>query len=180
LEAVLRTTSFETAKPLTIVIGGNYPQRSSGTLVLGIGGLDRKDYEHVQAGGAASLNGTLEVDSLNGFRPGNGNAFEVLHSGGSRTGQFAQINDFLNNDPNLQRIDVYGTNGVALVYEKIPTPVPSSTPSSTPSPAPTPVSTPTPVPTPPAPVLSPPLPLPAQLRTRARPSTLQILNRFRR
>jgi MFS superfamily sulfate permease-like transporter len=32
---------------------------------------------------------------------------------GTRSGQFAQINDSLNNNPNLQRIDVYAPNGVA-------------------------------------------------------------------
>jgi hypothetical protein len=60
----------------------------------------------VQVGGNASLNGTLAVSSLNGFHPVDGNAFEVLRSNGTRSGQFAHVNDFLNNNPNLQRIDV--------------------------------------------------------------------------
>jgi hypothetical protein len=57
----------------------------------------------VQVGGNASLNGTLAVSSLGNFHPSNGNAFEVLRTNGLRTGEFAQVNDSLNNNPRLQR-----------------------------------------------------------------------------
>jgi autotransporter-associated beta strand protein len=125
----LRTTSSSTGKPMIVNVGGNYTQAAGGTLALGIGGLDGSQYDHVQVAGSASLNGTLAVSSLNNFRPVSGNAFEVLHSNGTRSGQFAQINDSLNNNPGLQRIDVYAPNGVALVYlAGPPTPVPSPTP----------------------------------------------------
>ena len=59
---------------------------AGGTLALGVGGLDGSQYDHVQVGGNASLNGTLAVSSLNNFRPVNGNAFEVLHTNGTRRG----------------------------------------------------------------------------------------------
>ena len=55
--------------PLTIDVGGNYAQAAGGTLALGVGGLDGSQYDHVQVGGNASLNGTLAVSSLNNFRP---------------------------------------------------------------------------------------------------------------
>ncbi|MBV8584883.1 MAG: autotransporter-associated beta strand repeat-containing protein, partial [Verrucomicrobia bacterium] len=113
LGGTLRTPSLD---PLTINVGGNYTQGPGGTLALAVGGLLGKDYDHVQVGGNASLNGTLAVNSLNNFRPSSGNAFEVLRSNGMRTGQFSQVNDSLNNNPNLQRIDVYAPNGLALVY----------------------------------------------------------------
>ncbi|MGA8660061.1 MAG: autotransporter domain-containing protein [Chthoniobacterales bacterium] len=109
----LRTPSLD---PLAIIVGGNYKQGPGGTLALGVAGVDGKDYDRVQVGGNASLNGTLAVSSLNNFRPANGNAFEVLHTNGTRSGHFAQVNDSLNNNPNLERIDVYAPNGVALVY----------------------------------------------------------------
>jgi outer membrane autotransporter protein len=140
----LRTPSLD---PLTINVGGNYAQGSGGTLALGVAGLNGKDYDHVQVGGNASLNGTLDVSSLNNFRPVSGNAFEVVHSNGARSGQFAQVNDFLNNDPKLQRFDIYASNAVVLLYAAVPTPTP-------PTPSPTPPG-PTPTPTPPVPTPSP-------------------------
>ena len=116
----LRTTSASTGVPLIINVGGNYTQAAGGTLALGIGGLDGRQYDQVQVGGNASLNGTLAVSSLNGFRPANLNAFEVLHSNGSRNGQFAQVQDSLNNNPNLFRSDFYFANAVVLFYKAAP------------------------------------------------------------
>jgi outer membrane autotransporter protein len=140
--------------PLTISVGGKYTQGPGGTLALGIGGLQREQYDHVQVGGNASLNGTLAVSSLNNFRPVTGNAFEVLHTNGSRSGQFAQVNDFLNNNPNLQRVDIYASNAVVLLYEAATTPAPTPKPTP-PGPAPSP----TPNPRPPIDIIVPgPLP----------------------
>jgi outer membrane autotransporter protein len=129
----LRTTSFQTGVPLTINVGGNYTQGSGGTLALGIGGINGEDYDHVQVEGNASLNGTLAVSSLNNFRPSSGDGFEVLHTNGERSGEFARVNDSLNDNPNLQRIDVYAPNGVALIYVALPGPTPTP-PGPTPTP----------------------------------------------
>src|SRR5208283_3356221 len=109
----LRTPSLD---PITINVGRDYTQGPGGTIALGVAGVDGKDYDHVQVQRNASLNGTLAVSSLNSFRPVEGDAFEFLHTGGSRSGQFAHVNDSLNNNPDIQRIDVYARNGVALVY----------------------------------------------------------------
>ena len=130
---ILRTPSSSNGMPLTINVGGNYTQAAGGTLALGVGGLDGSQYDHVQVGGNASLNGTLAVSSLNNFRPVNGNAFEVLHTNGTRRGQFAQVSDSLNNNPNLQRVNVYATNGVALLYLAVPGPTPPPGPTPTPT-----------------------------------------------
>jgi autotransporter-associated beta strand protein len=135
----LRTTSASTGVPVQINVGGNYTQAAGGTLALGIGGTQGEQYDHVQVGGNASLNGTLAVSSLNTFRPSDGNAFEVLRSNGTTSGRFAQVNDFLNNNPNLERIDVYAPNGVVLVYVRATTPPPTTTPPpgpTTPNPRP--------------------------------------------
>jgi outer membrane autotransporter protein len=74
------------------------------------------------------------VSSLNNFRPSSGNGFEVLRSNGVQSGEFARVNDSLNNNPNLERVDLYAPNGVALIYlsgvarppivDVIPTPLP--------------------------------------------------------
>jgi fibronectin-binding autotransporter adhesin len=79
----LRTTSASTGVPLIINVGGNYTQAAGGTLVLGIGGTQGEQYDHVQVKGSATLGGTLVVNSLGGFHPANLNLFEVLSSGGS-------------------------------------------------------------------------------------------------
>jgi len=145
----LRTTSLETGRPLTINVGGNYAQGPAGTLALGIGGLQGEQFDHVQVGGNASLNGLLQVSSLSNFRPVAGNAFEVLHTNNvnGRSGQFSHIDDTLNNNPNLQRIDVYAPNAAVLIYAAAaPTPAPSPTPTP---PVPPPGPTPTPTPKPP-------------------------------
>jgi len=115
----LRTTNLD-PQPLIINIGGNYTQGPSGTLALGIGGLNGSQYDHVLVGGNAFLNGTLAVSSLNGFRPANLNAFQVLHANGNRNGQFAQVEDSLNNNPNLFRSDFYFANAVVLFYKTAP------------------------------------------------------------
>jgi autotransporter-associated beta strand protein len=145
----LRTPSLD---PVIINVGGNYTQGPGGTLAIGVAGINGSQYDHLQVGGNASLDGTLAVSSLNGFRPVSGNAFEVLRTtNGKRTGQFAQINDSLNNNPNLQRIDIYAPNAAALVYvaaAPTPTPPPGPTPTPPPGPTPTPPPGPTPSPTP--------------------------------
>ena len=115
---------------------------------LGIGGFDGSQYDHLQVAGTAIVGGTLVVDSQNGFRPSDDNAFEILSSKGPRRGEFARVDDFFNNNPNLQRIDIYGPNGVALVYVA----------ATTPSPKPTPIPpVPVPTPTPPSPNPRPPI-----------------------
>jgi len=144
LGGTLRTPSLD---PLIINVGGKYTQGPGGTLALGVAGTAGSAYDRLQMAGGASLDGTLAVSSLNGFHPVAGNAFGVLTSGGARTGQFATVDDFLNNNPNLQRVDVYSPNGATLVYVAAVTPAPVAAPTPTPTP-PTPVPTPAPSPTP--------------------------------
>ncbi len=97
-----------------------------------------EQYDHVQVKGSASLGGTLAVSSLNGFRPANLNLFEILTSGGRRTGEFAGVNDTLNNNPNLQRVDIYAPNGAAILYVSTAGPTPTPTPAPSPAPSPKP------------------------------------------
>jgi fibronectin-binding autotransporter adhesin len=129
----LRTPSLD---PVVINVGRDYTESANGTLALGVAGLDGSQYDHVQVGRDASLNGTLSVTSLNNFRPSNGNAFEVLRSNGTTSGQFSNIVDNLNNNPGLQRVDVYAKNGVALVYIAPVPPPPPPPPGVTPTPPP--------------------------------------------
>jgi outer membrane autotransporter protein len=165
----LRTTSASTGVPLIIQVKGNYTQAAGGTLQLGIGGLQGEQYDHVQVGGNANVNGTLSVFSLNNFHPSAGNLFGVLRTAGSRSGNFSLVDDSQFNtkpniSPKLRLVDVelVASNGIILAYvAAAPTPAPSPTPPSPgPSPSPTPPS-PGPSPTPPTPGPSPtPIPNP--------------------
>jgi autotransporter-associated beta strand protein len=137
----LRTTSASTGVPLIINVGGNYTQAPGGTLALGIGGLQGEQFDHVQVGGNANLSGNLIVSSLNGFHPSAGNAFEVLHTNGTVSGNFSVLNDSaFNTTPGvitghleLRPIEIVARNAVVLVYvavpptEEIPQPPPGGT-----------------------------------------------------
>jgi len=115
----LRTPSLD---PLIINVGRNYTQGSNGTLAIGVAGVDGRDYDHVQVQGNASLNGTLAVSSLSNFHPVDGNAFEILRTGGTRSGEFAAITDNLNTNSHLHRFDIYAPNGFTLLYLALPGP----------------------------------------------------------
>jgi autotransporter-associated beta strand protein len=106
-----------TLDPITINVGRDYIQGPSGELQLGVAGIDGSQYDHVVAGRNASIAGTLSVFSLNSFAPANGNAFEVVHAAGVRSGTYSTINDYLNLD-HLQRVDIYTRNAVVLLYLK--------------------------------------------------------------
>jgi autotransporter-associated beta strand protein len=122
-----------TLDPIVINVGRDYVQSPGSELQLGVAGIDGKDYDHVVAGRNASVAGTLSVVSLNGFAPTNGNAFEVVHAAGVRSGTYSTINDQLNLN-HLQRVDIYAKNAVVLLYLKPEPPVPPTVPPVTPPP----------------------------------------------
>ena len=128
-----------TGQASVLNIGGNYSMDS--TLSLGIGGTNGNQYDRLQIQGKASLSGILDIGPLGRFRPVAGNAFAIILAGGGRTGQFAQVNDSLNNNPKLQLVNIYAPNGVALVY------LPAA-PGPSPGP-PLPIVEPEPIPLPP-------------------------------
>jgi outer membrane autotransporter protein len=91
------------------------------TLSLGIGGLQGEQYDHLLVGGNASLSGTVVVSSLGGFHPSAGNAFEVLHTNGTRSGNFSlndsqfNISSSITGQLTPRAIEVVAPNGVLLV-----------------------------------------------------------------
>ena len=121
INGTLQTPSAQTGIPLQISVGSAYVQSPRGTLSLGIGGIDTAQYDRIRAGGSAGLSGTLNVDSLNGFRPSAFQGFLLVHTPQNNVrGRFGHINDSFNNDSTLTRLDVYAPNSFALVYVKIP------------------------------------------------------------
>jgi T5SS/PEP-CTERM-associated repeat protein len=74
-----------------ITINGNYTQTSGGSLDLTLGGTGVGQYDLFNITGTASLAGTLELSSANGFTPTNGETLVLLQSSGARTGVFSNL-----------------------------------------------------------------------------------------
>jgi predicted outer membrane repeat protein len=130
----------------TIDAGSATFQPGSRTL-LGIGGLEGNQYDHVQVNGNASLAGTLVVSSLSGvstppgipFHPSAGDAFLVLRTNGTRSGNFSLLDESqFNNNPTIPgqlkpvAVEVEAPNGVLLVYVTRPPTIPPPTIPPTP------------------------------------------------
>jgi len=120
-----------TGEASVLTIGGNLKMGSGSTTSLGIGGLNGEQYDHIQVGGNATVNGSLVVSSLGGFHPSAGNAFLVLRTNGTRSGNFTSLDDsaFRNNPnitPSLRPVDVeiVAPNGIILAYVKPTGPTP--------------------------------------------------------
>ncbi len=92
--------------PMTVNIGGNYTQSSSGILQLGMGGTAAGTWDVLNVSGAASLNGTLWLVSDNGFHLHihGTEDFEIL-SAGSVGATFTTFSDMITGD------------SVSLVYQ---------------------------------------------------------------
>lgn len=76
----------------TITVTQGYNQATTGTLNIELGGLN-PGVEHDQfiVNGNGTLNGTLDVGTINGFTPSGGESFQVM-TYGSHTGVFSSIN----------------------------------------------------------------------------------------
>jgi hypothetical protein len=75
-----------------LTVYGNYTQTAAGALVLEIGGLDAgSEHDRLAVTGAATLDGALDVSTLNGYLPDFGDSFDVL-TFSQRAGEFATYN----------------------------------------------------------------------------------------
>jgi RHS repeat-associated protein len=78
--------------PGTLTVKGNYTQTAAGALTVQVGGATAgSQYDQVNVSGTAALDGTLNADLVNGFGPGEGQAFAVLNAG-AITGAFQTFN----------------------------------------------------------------------------------------
>jgi hypothetical protein len=109
------------ASPGILTIMDGYPtpytQSPTGTLVIDIGGLTvGTQYSRLVVSGAAVLNGTLEVNMINGFLPSLGDAFSIM-TFNSSSGSFSAVtgNHLANG---LVLVPRYSTTNVTLVATK--------------------------------------------------------------
>jgi hypothetical protein len=85
---------FGTTAIETVNVAGNYTQTTSGRLTLKLGGTGAGQYDQLNVVGTASLAGTLELDSFNGFVPKAKNKFsKIVHGGNGLAGTFRTITD---------------------------------------------------------------------------------------
>jgi hypothetical protein len=95
-------------------VGGNYTQGATGDLVVQIGGRDAgTGYDVLSVGGTATLDGTLEIQVLDGFFAEPGDTFTIL-TFADRAGDFAAI-DGLYPDGDVYFDPQYDMTGLTLV-----------------------------------------------------------------
>ncbi len=81
------------ADPQPINVKGNYTQNAGGTLQLRLGGSAPGQYDFLNVGGRAALDGTLQLLALNGFQPKIGDKLTLVLAAGGVSGQFANVLD---------------------------------------------------------------------------------------
>jgi hypothetical protein len=75
----------------TLVIDQSYVQQVAGSLAVELGGLAQGvSYDWLDIAGLATLNGTLQINLINGFLPSAGDSFEIMTYGG-RSGLFSTL-----------------------------------------------------------------------------------------
>lgn len=109
--------------PGTLTINGNYTQLSTGTLMEEIASFDPGIFSNLQISGLATLDGTLDIDLLDGFMPTAGESFEIMEFG-SLDGEFSGI-DGANIGDGLQFEIFYDPHDIRLVAAQT-TPEPES------------------------------------------------------
>ncbi len=78
------------SSPGTMTINGNYTQNSNSTLLIEI--ASDRSFDQVAVGGSAQLEGTLQVQLLDGFVPDAGSKFTILTTEKGVNGTFSQLN----------------------------------------------------------------------------------------
>ena len=108
----------------SINVLGSYTQNAGGTLQLRVAGANVGQYDSLNVHGNASVGGTLQLISL-GFAPVAGNQLNLVSTGGTVSGRFAQFVDPFVVGPAFNTIDlVYGLNSVVLKFLNVTTPIP--------------------------------------------------------
>ncbi|MHB8068259.1 MAG: autotransporter outer membrane beta-barrel domain-containing protein [Desulfobaccales bacterium] len=98
----------------TLTVGGNYLQNANGSLALGI--ASAANYQRINIGGAASLNGALTPVLLS-YRPLGGQVYSgILTAAGGLTGTFTLDNPWIS--PTLYWQQRYNTNSVDLLVAR--------------------------------------------------------------
>jgi len=79
------------SSPGILRIGGDFVMGSGGMLVIEIGSLN--EFDQLEVGGRASLNGRVAVSLLNGYLPDEGDEFSIIRAEQGVEGRFTEIDD---------------------------------------------------------------------------------------
>lgn len=134
------------SSPGVLTVAGNYTQSADARLAIEIGGCSAgTQYDRLAVTGAATQNGTLAVDLVDGFVPEAGDIF-VVATFASQTGSFTTVD--LPALPIDRRWDfLSGANELRLAIVAVQTPTPTATDTPGPTDTPTPTATVTETPT---------------------------------
>jgi outer membrane autotransporter protein len=97
-----------------INVKGNYTQNVGGTLQLTLAGPNPGQYDFLNVGGHAVLGGTLQLFSLNGFRPRITDRLTLVIAPGGVSGTFATLLDPFS--ALLRPRLIYGPDAVVLAF----------------------------------------------------------------
>jgi outer membrane autotransporter protein len=100
--------------PGTFHINGDFTQYRDGALRIEIGGRKAGQFDRLEVGGRANLDGILELVGLNNFRLKRGDRITFLTAQGGVDGQFALVVNPFTSETILQPTAVYGEHSVAL------------------------------------------------------------------
>lgn len=103
--------------PGTITVTGNYTQTSNGTLSILLQDKSKSGHGLLQVGGRASLNGTLQLVSLDHFDLQPGSKITIVKAHGGIDGAFANIVDPYPKGTIIDPKVVYHDNSVQLVTQ---------------------------------------------------------------
>ena len=78
--------------PAIVSIEGSINLDAANTLFIELGGTTPGEYDRLELGGFASIDGTLDVALINGFVPSAGDSFGFLFANGGFGGSFASLN----------------------------------------------------------------------------------------
>jgi autotransporter-associated beta strand protein/T5SS/PEP-CTERM-associated repeat protein len=100
--------------PGTLTIKGDFTQSGSGALRIEIGGRKAGQFDLLQVGGHASLDGTLQLVRLNNFHLKRGDRIIFLTASQGVDGEFAHVSNPFTSDTILEPTMVYHDHSVAL------------------------------------------------------------------
>jgi outer membrane autotransporter protein len=100
------------AQPINVV--GQYAQNADGTLQLTLGGSAPGQYDVLNVGGRAALDGALELRFLRSFQPNIGDRLTLVLAAGGVSGRFASALDQFSSLIGLEL--VYEPNAVVLEF----------------------------------------------------------------
>lgn len=110
--------------PGTIIVAGNYTQAPGGTLVMEFASAVL--FDQLIIAGTATLDGTLQIDTLNGYNPA-GETFVILTAGLGVSGTFATVNG----TAAVTATVTYNANDVSVEFVQTPFVIFAGTPNQT-------------------------------------------------